>query len=216
MTDKDKQGRPILTLSGKKKPKINIAKDHPTPMIEKTKKDSVDSLSTNKEKTEVTGVKSKAPENTTNSKPAIKPKAKPASALTSNSVPATKAVTKPAIDYNFKAIYKELHTKFPNIINMNKPVLLAIAIRGEMLKEVSAPNAVMYKWISWYFRKSNYYAIHEVGAMRYNLDGTEAGLVTKKDQAKREKQLCKNKNNNLNSEGSTQEKVISPTQRPKE
>ena len=47
--------------------------------------------------------------------------------------------------------------------------------------------------------------------MRYNLDGTEAGMVTEKDQAKRDKQLGKNKNNNLNSEGSTQEKVISTT-----
>jgi hypothetical protein len=94
---------------------------------------------------------------------------------------------------------------------MKKPVLLAIAIRGEILKEVSAPNAVMYKWIAWYFRKSNYYAIHAVGAMRYNLDGTEAVIVTEKDQAKRDKQLGKNQNNNLKPEGSTQEKVISTT-----
>jgi sRNA-binding protein len=206
MTDKDKQDRPILTLSGKNRPKINVTKDRPTLMIEKTKKDSVGTLNTGKEKTAISKPQAKDPENTTSPEPDAKPKPKTNPAL----------ATTPVIDYNFKAIYKELHTKFPNIINMNKPVLLAIAIRGEILKKVNVPNAVMYKWISWYFRKSNYYAIHEVGAMRYNLDGTEAGLVTKKDQAKREKQLCKNKNNNLNSEGSTQEKVISPTQRPKE
>lgn len=94
-------------------------------------------------------------------------------------------------EYDFNAIYDELHAKFPNIINMGKPVLLAIAIRGEMLKEVNAPNAVLHKWIGWYFRKSNYYSMHELGAIRYNLDGSEAGAVTKKDQAKRDKQMNK-------------------------
>jgi len=95
--------------------------------------------------------------------------------------------------YVFMDIYNKLHAKFPSIINMDKPVLLAIAIIGEMLKEVSVPNAVLYKWIAWYFRKSNYYAIHEVGAMRYNLDGSEAYAITEKDQAKLDKRMGKAK-----------------------
>lgn len=104
-------------------------------------------------------------------------------------------------EYDFDAIYDELHTKFPKIINMEKPVLLAIAIRQEMLKEVTdVPNRILQKWIGWYFRKSNYYALHEIGAMRYNLDGSEAGSVTKKDQAKRDKQLARiNKKSDSNS-----------------
>jgi sRNA-binding protein len=31
--------------------------------------------------------------------------------------------------------------------------------------------------------------MHKVGTVRYNLDGTNAGTVTEKDQAKRDKQM---------------------------
>jgi sRNA-binding protein len=31
--------------------------------------------------------------------------------------------------------------------------------------------------------------MHKVGTVRYNLDGTSAGTVTEKDQAKRDKQM---------------------------
>lgn len=96
-------------------------------------------------------------------------------------------------EYDFNAVYDELHAKFPKIINIEKPVLLAIAIRSEILKEVSIPNVVLRQWIGWYFNKSNYYSLHEIGTIRYNLDGSEAGAVTEKDQAKRDKQLGKRK-----------------------
>jgi len=99
-------------------------------------------------------------------------------------------------EHDFDAIYKTLHGKFPTIINMDKPVLLAIAIRGEILKEVTIPNAILHKWIGWYFRKSKYYFMHKVGAVRYNLDGSEAGAVTEKDQTKRDKQIGKIKAEN--------------------
>jgi len=96
-------------------------------------------------------------------------------------------------EHDFDAIYKTLHAKFPNIINMDKPVLLAVGIRREMLKHLEndkdITNLILSKWIKWYFRKSKYYSIHKVGAVRYNLDGTNAGTVTKKDQAKRDKQM---------------------------
>ena len=96
-------------------------------------------------------------------------------------------------EYDFDAIYKTLHAKFPNIINMDKPVLLAVGIRREILKhledEKDITNLILSKWIKWYFRKSKYFSIHKVGAVRYNLDGTNAGTVTEKDQAKRDKQM---------------------------
>ena len=222
-TNKDKQGRPILTLGDKNKLKSDVTENRSTFVIEKVKKDTVESLSANKEKMEISDtikLGAKAPENTTAPKANVRPKTEanaqpknkiePASALISNVVPAKKSVKTTAIDYDFKAIYNELHTKFPNTINMDKPVLLAIAIRGEMLKEVSAPNAVMYKWISWYFRKSNYYSLHKIGAMRYNLDGSESGGVTEKDQAKRDKQMGKKNNTTSQSQGSLQEKVAFP------
>jgi sRNA-binding protein len=95
--------------------------------------------------------------------------------------------------HDFEAIYKTLHAKFPNIINMDKPVLLAVGIRREMLKhledEKDITNLILSKWIKWYFRKSKYYSMHKVGTVRYNLDGTNAGTVTEKDQAKRDKQM---------------------------
>ena len=76
---------------------------------------------------------------------------------------------------------------------MHKPVLLAVGIRREMLKhleeEKDITNLILSKWIKWYFRKSKYYSLHKVGAVGYNLDGTNAGTVTEKDQAKRDKQM---------------------------
>lgn len=96
-------------------------------------------------------------------------------------------------EYDFEAIYKILHAKFPNIINMDKTVLLAVGIRREILKHLEddkdITNLILSKWIKWYFRKSKYYSIHKIGAVRYNLDGTNAGTVTEKDQAKRDKQM---------------------------
>ncbi|MDC0865252.1 ProQ/FINO family protein [Rickettsiaceae bacterium] len=96
-------------------------------------------------------------------------------------------------EYDFDVIYKVLHAKFPTIINMDKPVLLAVGIRREILKhleeEKDITNLILNKWIKWYFRKSKYYSMHKVGTVRYNLDGTNAGTVTEKDQAKRDKQI---------------------------
>lgn len=104
-------------------------------------------------------------------------------------------------EHDFDAIYKTLHTKFPNIINMDKPVLLAVGIRKEILKHLEddkdITNPVLNKWIKWYFRKSKYYSMHKVGAVRYNLDGTNAGTVTEKDQAKRDKQMQQIKKSSL-------------------
>ena len=102
-------------------------------------------------------------------------------------------------EHDFDAIYKTLHAKFPNIINIDKPVLLAVGIRREILKhleeEKDITNLILNKWIKWYFRKSKYYSMHKVGTVRYNLDGTNAGTVTEKDQAKRDKTLEKIKSN---------------------
>jgi|GEM_PF-3771681 len=88
----------------------------------------------------------------------------------------------PALSFN--AIYKELHSKFPETINLDKPVLLAVGIRKQMSKETGISSVILKKWTSWYFRKSKYYTQHKEGAMRYNLDGTEAGAVTEKQQEK--------------------------------
>jgi hypothetical protein len=196
MTDKEISNRPILTLNKAKKANKPI-QDNAILSLDKKEQ----SNETEKEKKVENNKKKDENQNKENNKDKDKKSKNPPAAP----------------DYDFNAIYNELHSKFPKIINMKKPVLLAISIRKVMLREISnIPNHILYKWISWYFRKSNYYAIHEVGAMRYNLDGTEAGIVTEKDQAKRDKQLGKNQNNNLSPEDLTQEKVISPTQRPKE
>jgi hypothetical protein len=98
-----------------------------------------------------------------------------------------------ASKHNFNAIYDLLHGKFPEIINMDKPVLLAVGIRKEMSKETGVSNVVLKKWIAWYCRKSNYYSQHKQGAMRSNLDGSEAGIVTEKHQEKLDKMLEKTK-----------------------
>ena len=99
--------------------------------------------------------------------------------------------------HDFDAMYNTLHSKFPTIINMDKPVLLAVGIRREILKHLEdnkdITNLVLNKWIKWYFRKSKYYSVHKVGAVRYNLNGTNAGTVTEKDQAKRDKQMQQTK-----------------------
>jgi hypothetical protein len=54
-------------------------------------------------------------------------------------------------EHDFDAIYKILHAKFPNIINMDKPVLLAVGIRREILKHLKdnkdITNLVLNKWI---------------------------------------------------------------------
>lgn len=92
---------------------------------------------------------------------------------------------------DFNAIYDVLHGKFPEIINMNKPVLLAVGIRKEMSKETGVSSVVLKRWVAWYCRKSNYYANHIQGAIRFHLDGSEAGIVTEGHQAKMEKRLEK-------------------------
>ena len=48
------------------------------------------------------------------------------------------------------------------------------------------------KTVSWYCRKSNYYANHILGAIRFHLEGSEAG-VTQSHQEKMEKRLEKTK-----------------------
>ena len=94
---------------------------------------------------------------------------------------------------DFNAIYDVLHGKFPEIINMNKPVLLAVGIRKEMSKETGVSSVVLKRWIAWYCRKSNYYANHIQGAIRFHLDGSETGIVTQGPQEKMEKRLEKTK-----------------------
>ena len=94
---------------------------------------------------------------------------------------------------DFNAIYDVLHGKFPEIVNMNKPVLLAVGIRKEMSKETGVSSVVLKRWIAWYCRKSNYYANHIQGAIRCHLDGSEAGIVTENHQEKMAKYLEKTK-----------------------
>ena len=76
-------------------------------------------------------------------------------------------------------MYNKLHSKFPEIINIDKPVLLAVGIRKEMSKKTGVSSVILKRWIAWYYRKSNYYASHKQGATRFNLDGSEAGIVQK-------------------------------------
>jgi hypothetical protein len=99
---------------------------------------------------------------------------------------------------NFNAIYNQLHGKFPEIININKSVLLAVSIRKQMSKETGLSSVILKRWIAWYCRKSNYYAHHIEGFVRYNLDGTEAGIVTQKHQEKMNKFLEKIKSSKSN------------------
>ena len=94
---------------------------------------------------------------------------------------------------DFNAIYDVLHGKFPETINMNKPVLLAVGIRKEMSKQTGVSSVVLKRWIAWYCRKSNYYANHIQGAIRFHLDGREAGVVTENHQEKMETRLEKTK-----------------------
>jgi len=102
-----------------------------------------------------------------------------------------RALPQPTPDFN--AIYNELHSKFPEIINLDKPVLLAVGIRKEMSQETGVSNMVLKRWIAWYFRKSKYYKLHDQGAIRYNLKGEEAGVVTEKHCEKMVKGLEKMK-----------------------
>jgi sRNA-binding protein len=97
---------------------------------------------------------------------------------------------------------------------MDKPVLLAVGIR----KEMGVSSVVLKKWIAWYCRKSNYYANHILGAIRFHLDGSEAGIVTEGHQEKMKKRLEKTKvckttlpleNKNKDSDNSLSDATIS-------
>jgi sRNA-binding protein len=92
---------------------------------------------------------------------------------------------------SFTSIYKRLHKKFPEIINIDKPVLLAVGIRKEMSQETGVSSTILRKWIGWYCYKSNYYALHKQGAVRFNLDGSEAGTVSENHQENIDKKLEK-------------------------
>jgi len=116
--------------------------------------------------------------------------------VSSNIGSATKedAIAPPQSTPDFNAIYNDLHNKFPEVINLNKPVLLAVGIRKEMSKETGISSVILKRWIAWYCRKSNYYALHKQGATRFNLDGSAAGIVTEKHHEKMNKYLEKTKN----------------------
>ena len=92
---------------------------------------------------------------------------------------------------SFTSIYKRLHKKFPEIINIDKPVLLAVGIRKEMSQETGVSSTILRKWIGWYCHKSNYYALHKQGSVRFNLDGSEAGIVTENHQENIDRKLEK-------------------------
>jgi hypothetical protein len=102
-------------------------------------------------------------------------------------LPPNSCSPKPKADFN--AIYDILHGKFPEIINTDKPALLAVGIRKEMSQETGVSSVVLKRWIAWYCRKSNYYTNHKQGAIRFHLDGREAGIVTEGHQEKMEKRL---------------------------
>ena len=120
--------------------------------------------------------------------------------ISNNSNPSSKEDTKAPVSptlepkADFNAVYDILHDKFPEIININKPVLLAVGIRKEMSKETGVSNVILKRWIAWYCRKSNYYAQHKQGATRFNLCGSAAGIVTEKHQEKMDRRLEKTKN----------------------
>ena len=115
------------------------------------------------------------------------------SSSSSCSMPSALSESSPPLEPkpDFQTIYDELHGKFPEVINMKKPVLLAVGIRKEMSKETGVSSVVLKRWIAWYCRKSNYYANHIQGAIRFHLDGGEAGIVTENHQEKMEKRLEK-------------------------
>ena len=84
----------------------------------------------------------------------------------------TKTEIEPKTVPSFTSIYKRLHKQFPEIINMDKPVLLAVGIRKEMSQETGISITLLKRWIAWYCYKSNYYSLHKLGAVRFNLDGS--------------------------------------------
>ena len=156
-------------------------------MDQKTKKESLLSAGTLKLR------KNRALENTTtrevlnvsnNSYPTVKEE-------TMESLSLLEIEDKPKTIPSFTSIYKRLHKKFPEIINMDKPVLLAVGIRKEMSQETGVSSTILRKWIGWYCHKSNYYALHKQGAVRFNLDGSEAGTVTENHQENIDKKLEK-------------------------
>lgn len=85
---------------------------------------------------------------------------------------------KPKGIVDFKVIYDELHSKFPEVINLDKPVLLALGIKQELSKATGISVTIVRGWLAQYFRKSKYYKLHKEGAIRYTLQGSESGIVT--------------------------------------
>ena len=85
---------------------------------------------------------------------------------------------KPKGIVDFKAIYDELYSKFPQVINLDKPVLLALGIKQELSKATGISITTLRRWLAQYFSKSKYYSLHKEGAIRYNLQGLESGIVT--------------------------------------
>lgn len=82
---------------------------------------------------------------------------------------------------NFQEIYNNLHSKFPNVINIDNPVIFAIGVHREIAKELGISNRYIGKWLSWYTRKSNYYNNYKKGMERYNLAGEQCRTVTEKE-----------------------------------
>lgn len=82
---------------------------------------------------------------------------------------------------DFQEIYNKLHSKFPNVINMDNPVIFAIGIHKELAKEVEISRQSIGKLLSWYVRKSKYYNNYKEGMERYNLDGEQCGVVTEEE-----------------------------------
>ena len=82
---------------------------------------------------------------------------------------------------SLKDIYKNLHEKYPKIINIKNPVPFAIGIEKQIVLE-DVSKKLLKRWILWYFGKSHYHKNHKTGTIRYNLDGSESGMITEEEE----------------------------------
>ena len=83
---------------------------------------------------------------------------------------------------SFKETYKILHKKYPDIINIEKPMILAKGTHKILAKEVNMSYIKFKKkFLLRYFKKSHYYSKHKLNAPRINLQGEEESRVTEKE-----------------------------------
>ncbi len=110
----------------------------------------------------------------------------------------------------YKEAYNELSSKYPKLFNNQEIKLLKVGIKKEIIARgnLTITKSQLAKFLKVYCTGCKYKKLHIENASRYDLEGNESGVVTKKhvegliklreETKKKSKKIENNKNSHCN------------------